>query len=254
MIILIDNKLSSIGKVTSILKFLSEEPYKYKVAEISNATGINRSSVHRILYELMDEGFIIQEEESGKFCIGASLYNIGMVYLHNAHYESSIQAVLEEAAKLTEESVGLAIRDGDRIISIYETEVHQRYKMMYRSGVFYPMNRGCYGKLLMAYHDEEKVKEIVYKQSFEKICKNTLTDPQEILEEYKRIKEQGYVISDEETLPLLEGVGVPIFSSSGQVKYCIAMAFLKDENYLEKRKEFIEILRKSADKISKLIP
>lgn len=248
-----ESKLTNTQKVTAILNALGKEPFKYKVAEISEITGINRSTVYRILYELMEEEYVMQDA-TGKFCVGSSLYNTGMVYLHNAHYESSIQAVVEEAAHRTKESVGLAYRDGDRVISLYETEIHQHYKMRYRAGVFYPMNRGCYGKLLMAYHDEDRVRELLDMQSFEKVCKNTLTDKDEILEEYKKIKKQGYVISDEETLPLLEGVGAPVFNSLGEVKYCVAVAFLKDENYLDKIKEFGEIMKESAQKISRLIP
>lgn len=249
-----ENKLTSIQKIKAIMSFLSIKPYKYKVAKISEGTGINRATVYRILYELMEDGFVIQDENTGKFTIGPTLYNIGMVYLNNCNYQSKMLEILEQASELTKESIGLAVRDGDRVISIYETEIHQPLKMRYKAGTFYPINRGCYGKILMSYYDEVKVKKLLYSEKFIKVCKNTLTDPEEILEEYRKIRDQGYAISDEETFPLAVAVGAPIFNSNGEVKSCVVVAFLKDDEYLNKINKFINVIKDTSNELSKIMP
>ncbi len=248
------DKLTSIQKIIRLLDILSKEPYEYKIGELSNISEINRTTVHRILAELLENGYVIRDEMTKKYKIGPTLYHIGNVYLNNYNSESKILEILNNISKITHESVGYAVRDGERVISLYEIEVHQFLKMNYHPGIFYPMNRGCYGKCLMAYYDQDRVRELLYSQKFEKLYPNTLTDPEEIIEEYRRIREQGFVISDEETMnDLVVGVGVPIFNSAGKVKACIATAFVKGANYKEKIEEHKKVLFENAKEMTKYL-
>lgn len=247
-------KLSSLDKFIKVLDVLSREPYELKIGELSQRVGINRTSVHRILSELLKIGYVIRDEATKNYKIGPTLYQIGNVYLNNYNYENKLLEILDQISKEIKESVGYAVREGDRVISLYEIEVHQPLKLNYHPGVFYPMNRGCYGKCLMAYYDQKRVRELLYSQKFEKLFPNTLTDPEEILDEYKKIREQGFVISDEETLTsFVVGVGVPVFNSSGEVKACIASAFIKEAEYKEKIEFHKKVFFEYAKEMTKYI-
>lgn len=248
------NKLSSVKKAITLLNQLSEEPYEYTSTNLSYVTGINRTTVHRILGDLLHYDLVMKDYNTKKYRIGPSTYKMGSVYIHNLNFKHKLLEILTDMSQECKESVGLAIRDREKIISLYEIEQFQPLKMNYKPGLFYPMNRGCYGKCLMAYYNQKKVKELLYSQQFEKICKNTLTDPKEILEEYQKIREQGYVISDEETFNYAVGVGIPIFNSNGNVKTCVAISFFKQSDYKNKIEELKSILFKYSDEISKYIP
>ncbi|MBR0597940.1 IclR family transcriptional regulator [Sinanaerobacter chloroacetimidivorans] len=249
-----DSKQSTIDKVLTILHILSQAPFEYKVAQVSAASGINRTTVHRILNLLEKDGWVMQNEESKKFKVGPMTYHVGSVYAGNYNYESKILEVIDRTSKLTQESVGYAVREGDMVISLYEVELYQPMKMNYKPGMFYPMNMGCYGKCLMAYHDQDRVKSLLNSQEFKKICPNTLTKTEEILEEYKRIREEGYVISNEEKGPNIAGVGVPVFNAKGEVKSCIALAFIKGPDFAERIERYRKILSQGAEEISKYMP
>ncbi|WP_313341393.1 IclR family transcriptional regulator [Sedimentibacter sp.] len=248
------NGISSLKKAFLILEQLSEAPYEYTPTLLAQKTGINRTTIHRILRELADFDVVIKNELTKTYRIGPNIYRMGSVYLHNLNFRSKLEEILNIISQESKESVGLAIRDEGKIISLYEMEIFQPLKMNYKPGLFYPMNRGCYGKCLMAYYDEDKVKELLYSQKFEKISTNTLTDPEEILAEYKKIREQGFVVSDEEAFDYAMGVGIPIFDSKGNVSTCVAISFLKQANYKEKIEELKEILFKHADELSRYIP
>ena len=113
------------------------------------------------------------------------------------------------------------------------------------------MNRGCYGKCLMAYHDQKHVQEMLQEQKFEKLAKNTLTKPEDIIKEYERIRHNGYVISDEETYPYAVGVGIPISNSNGDVKTCVAISFIKKGKHIKKINELLELLLEHKSEIIK---
>lgn len=249
------DKLTPTEKTVSILKALSEKPYELKVADVSNITRMNRTTVHRILNELLHEGWVIQDKESKKFKIGPMAYHVGSVYQSNNNYQEKIFEILTVLTEKSKESIGYAVREGDKVISIFEIEIYRPYKLLYLPGQFYPMNRGCYGKCLMAYHDEGIVQKLLSESKFEKVCPNTLTEPKEILNEYKKIREQGYVVSDEEVAPYVVGVGVPVFNVKGIVEACLAVSLLKGPSFNEEKIcEFVRILKEGAEEISKYLP
>lgn len=248
------NSMSSIKKAFLVLEQLSESPYEYTPTLLAEKTGLNRTTIHRILQDLIDFDVVMKNESTKTYRTGPNIYRMGLVYLHNVNFRNKLEEILNMISQESKESVGLAIRDEEKIISLYEIEIFQPLKMNYKPGLFYPMNRGCYGKCLMAYYDQDRVKELLYSQKFEKISKNTLTEPEEILEEYRKIREQGFVISDEEAFDYAMAVGIPIFDSKGNVTTCVAISFLKQDNYKAKIEELKEILFKYSDKLSRYLP
>lgn len=246
-------KVTPVGKMKIILNALCQEPYAFGASEISNITGLDRSSVRRILNEFMDDAWVLQDAVTKKYKIGPILYHVGMTYANQNNAECKILEVINRICAQTRESVGYAIREGDTVMSVYETELHQAIKLNYRAGEFYPMNMGCYGKCLMAYHDRERVIELLESRQFEKNCPNTLTTTNEILAEYDKIVTNGYVISDEEVTQYLCGVGVPVFDLNGNVSGCLVIAFIKGTDYHRKIAQYIDILKAGAAEIGKYI-
>jgi len=250
-----EKKLSNLKKATIILQILSRKPYQFSAPEISRISGINRTTVYRILSELAEDNFVVRNDISKKFTVGPMLYHIGSIYLHQYQYNQEIHNTLEKVAEITGESVGMAVREGNRIISLYEIETRRPFRMNHPPGSFYPMNRGCYGKCLMAYHDPHTVQRLLSGQTFQKLFPNTLTEPNEILEEYARIRKQGYVISNGEVYdPAAAGIGVPVMNPVGMVKACMAIAFIKGPDFESKTAYYLSVLKKYAENLSQFIP
>ncbi len=244
-------KSSSVDKSLVVLKQLCKEPFKYTMTELSEKTEINRTTIYRILNTLEDRGLVIKTKNNKLYKLGPFAYEMGSIYLNNFRFKDSIYPILDKISHETKESVGFAIRDGERVISLYEIEIDQPMKMNYRPGIIYPMNRGCYGKCLMAYYDQDRVKEILKDKKFEKVCENTITDKNELLKEYEKIRKQGYAVSINETFPFAVAAGIPIRNSKGEIKACVAISFFKRENYEKKLEKMREVLFKYKDEISK---
>ncbi|MDD4200085.1 MAG: IclR family transcriptional regulator [Eubacteriales bacterium] len=248
-----ENNKTSIEKALEILSVFSEEPYEYSVMDIVKITGMNRTTVYRDLTSLENYGFIMRSEDDRYYTLGPLAYHMGSAYLTKADYEEKILSLLEKIGEETKESVGLARRDGEKIVSIYSIEIHQAIKVNDKPGTFYPINRGTYGKCLTAFRDNPVSYEQLAEMNFEKETPQTLTDPQEILDEYDRIRKDGYVLSIEESFTYAIGVGVPLRSPDGRVRNVVAVSFFKQDGYEKKVEEILKILFKYQHEIEKYL-
>lgn len=223
---------TSLEKALSLIEHFMQQPYSFNLSEIVAMSGMNRTTVYRDLSVFEDAGVLIRDPHTKKYSMGPKAFRMGTVYLRSSNYEESLLVLLERIAEEVKESVGLARRDGNSVISIYSVESHQPIKMNDLPGEYYPMNKGTYGKCLMAYHDRETVKKLLRGQRFEKTGPNTLTRTEDILNEYANIRKNGFVLSLEETAPLIIGVGVPLCDSSGGIRNVVSVSFLKHDDYL----------------------
>ena len=222
--------------------------------ELSEELGINRSTVHRIINILIGEMFVLQNPSSRKYSLGPTTYTIGASYLHNQNNSERIKYILDDLAKETKQSIGYAILVEDRILNMYEIENYQPIKIGYKSGCFYPIHCGAYGKCIMAFYEpEKKLREIVYSADLFPKGPNTIIDPEILLEEYRRIRQQGYAISDEESVKGLIGIGAPVRNSNGRVIASVAAACLKSSLSDDEFEDIINKTIAGANKISKLL-
>jgi succinyl-diaminopimelate desuccinylase len=234
--------MTSFEKGLTILDVFQEPPHRFSLNAIVEKTAMNRTTVYRNICTLEARGFITKDEKTKTYRLGPTTFMFGNLYLSSGSYEERVYNVLEEIAAKTKESVGLARRDGDKVVSIYSVETHQSIKMNDRPGTFYPMNKGTYGKCLMAFHEKPITAEKLVGMKFEKTTPNTLTTPEEILAEYKKIREQGFVISIDENLSYVIGVGIPIRGQEKKYNNVVAVSFFRQDNYLEKIEEIKKIL------------
>jgi DNA-binding IclR family transcriptional regulator len=245
---------TSIEKAVLILKQLAIAPYEFKTSELARRLGMNRSSVYRILQALKDCDLVICDKAGEHYKVGPEMYHIGTTYLYNNNFHSKLVDILSEISEIIKESVGMAIKDGDKIMSLLEIEVHQPMKLNDVPGRYYPPNKGNYGKTLMAYQDPEYIERVLSGRVFEKTFYNTLTTKEELLQEYALIRSRGYSLSIDELGIDILGVGVPIFGESGKIKACVAVGFYRSEGWEDKLQRVKDLLLGYQNQIERNMP
>ncbi len=138
------------------------------------------------------------------------------------------------------QSIGYAILIEDRILSLFELESHQPVQIGFKVGAYYSIHSGVYGKCIMAYYKTyDKLKDIVFSSNLDKKGPNIITDPNQLLEEYSTMREQGFALSDEENMKGLVEIGVPVRNLNNEVTSCIAIKYIKGNVNEEERDLYI---------------
>lgn len=234
--------LSSIKKAILILEQLAEDPYEYTAQSLAQETGINITTIYRVIYQLEEENMVVMDRETRKYKVGPNAYHIGATYVYNNNCMKQIEYILMKLSEKTGESVGLAIQEQDKIISAIEIVGHSPMKIYDVPGRIYSPNKGNYGKCIMAFQSQEYIEAYLDTHTFEKTFPAVLTGKDELLAEYSKIRSQGYSESvDEQGMDVI-GTGIPLFNHSGKIWGCIAIAFFREDGWEQKLKE----VRKAA--------
>ncbi|SHI90770.1 transcriptional regulator, IclR family [Dethiosulfatibacter aminovorans DSM 17477] len=249
-----EKKLTSFGKMIEIMKAFGEEPFSYSAMELSEKLGLNRTTVHRIIAELEAEMLVVQNLTDKKYSIGPAMYHIGSRYMYRNSNFLEIRTIIDKIAMETKQNIGYTVIDNGKIINLYESEITMPMRITYRHGSYFPINCGAYGKTITAYHEPmEELEKVVREADLEKRTPNTIVDPDKLLEEYEKIRKNGFAISDEENMIGAFGIGAPIFNSSGKIHGCVGLAAVKTSINEEDISRLIEIIKKGAKDISKFV-
>ncbi|MBE6033165.1 MAG: IclR family transcriptional regulator [Clostridiales bacterium] len=241
-------KFGAIEKTLHILNAFADKPYMYSAKELSDKLGFSKPTVHRILNTLEEESYVRRSFE-GKYTIGYRAYQMGMVYANNMDIYMEIRRVIEQIASATGEQVGYAVLEGTDVVSLYESQM-QDSRIRYIAGAIYPINSGCYGKVLMAFsHSEEELHKIVPNLELKQVSPGAIMDHQALLEEYKVIRKRGYGESQDEYLDGTVGLGVPVFKQDGSLAGCIALGAIKSTSFYNQKQHYLDELFKGAKEL-----
>ena len=134
---------------------------------------------------------------------------------------------------------------------IYREESPQIVRVVGRVGQERPLYAGATGKILGAYQDEETIRQRLMEEPMQAMTKNTITSPEKLLEEYSKIRKQGYAVSIGEMNIETIGIGAPIRDASGNVWAAISIGAPRMRVDEVKMQRYVYLVKEVADEISR---
>lgn len=251
-------KLNSLGKTIAILEYIATVAESPKVKEIAEALDINRTTVYRIIEQLEEESMVKIDENSKKIQIGSKAYFIGNAFIRNDGISDGINQILKEIASKFPMAVGYSIADSSikqgKVLNLFEVSSLDEIKPSHVKGKYYPVNRGAYGKTLMAFHKPEgEIVEILENANLYSTTEYSKTDINELLNEFEEIRNNNFGYSYEDTLYGFIGIGRPVRNQYGEVVGCIAAACHKFGWNEETKLKIQKLLIEASKRIEKII-
>src|SRR5512143_2379281 len=111
--------VKSLVKALRILELLAEggQP-TYTLTELSRGLRLHVSTVHRLLVNLVRQGFVDSDTATGGYRLGFRVLRMGLKFLDQLDFRRVADPLLRLLNRQSEETVHLAILQGDRAISI----------------------------------------------------------------------------------------------------------------------------------------
>lgn len=208
--------MNSSEKTATLLKLLGRAPYVHSVTELGEQISCSKSGTFKLLASLVKTGLAAQTPEH-KYTLGPAVYVLGRTYEDKIGLSKMVKPYLVRLRDMTGENASFSMLINGKAILIYREESQQLVRVMGNVGQERPLYAGATGKILGAYQEESVIRKRLMEEPMKAFTENTILSPEGLLNEYAKIREQGYAISDGELNSETIGIGAPIYDESGNV-------------------------------------
>lgn len=205
-----------------ILTLLGESGVDLGVADIARSLGLPRSTAYRYVLALKAHGLLEEDPRSGLLRLGGRLLQLAGGVRKRGLIEIS-RPVMERLAAETGETFILAGRHELGGICLERVEGHHPLRVSHERGAIFPLHAGATGKVLLAHLPKEDQEWIIV-QGLPRFTETTITDPEALRGELRRIRRRGYAESDGEVIPHTYGLAMPILSDTGRIVAALGLS------------------------------
>lgn len=216
--------------------------------EIADLVDISPSTAHRHLQTLRKRGYIINE--GGQYKLGLQFLTVGGRVRNSRSSYSLAKDAVHELAERTQERVQFEVEEQGERVFLFTQAGDQAVRANAKIGRRGPLHCSAAGKALLAGLPDSRVQEIIRSQGLPQITENTITDPDELMEELETIRNNGIAFNYEESTVGLHAVAASITKPNREVLGALSVSGpsyrLKDERLTE---EIPDLVRGVAQEV-----
>jgi DNA-binding IclR family transcriptional regulator len=205
-------QVRSVQRALTLLRTFLAHDGELSAAELSKETGLDPSTVFRLLMTLEGQGFVENNHATAKYRPGVVLLELGSRFLKNNDIRSRSIEYLERLRDEFGETVHLTILVGNEVVYLEKVAgLHPIGFMSSRVGDRNPAHCTGVGKVLLAHLSDDELAQRYPGRRLKRFTAQTITDFEELRAELARIRGQGYAIDMEEHELGVKCVAAPTF-------------------------------------------
>jgi DNA-binding IclR family transcriptional regulator len=205
--------IQSIERAATILRLLSGRNRRLGVVDIAGEMGLPKGTVHGLLRTLQSVGFVEQDDDSGKYQLGAALLHMGSSYLDGNELRTRALNWSDSLATRTREAVRIGTLHEQRVLVVHHVFRPDDTLQTLDVGSLLPAHATALGKVLLAHHPY--VAAALGANGLEAYTDATITDPDRLERELIRIRSQGWAAEIGELVSGQVSYAAPIVDRRG---------------------------------------
>jgi DNA-binding IclR family transcriptional regulator len=199
-----------------LLREFNVEAPELGVTELSKRMNLDKSTVHRLLRALCDEGIIQQDPDSKKYSLGMAILNLAAARLHSLGFVEQAADEMMALREVVNESVALHVRDGYDVVCVHSNESSHRLTVRFTLGERSPIHLVAGGLVHLADIPSGELEDFI-KQSITAHPKQSQVDPKAIIKAVEETTRDGAALTDEMLQKGLRGLATAIRDNRGKL-------------------------------------
>jgi IclR family acetate operon transcriptional repressor len=208
--------LHSVDKALALLWAFEGAQAELGVVELARKTGINASTVSRLLGSLVAGGLVEYNRETGRYHLGLGLVRLASLVTGRLDLRTAARPHLDALVARTHETANLSIFGGEQAMTVDFVPSPRTVVSVVQLGRPSLVHCTSVGKLLLAFQPAA-VRERALAGPLPRFTPRTIVHPDVLRAELARIREQGYAMAEEEREPELNAIAAPVYGAQGQV-------------------------------------
>jgi len=233
-----------IARAGEILRLLSKTERGSTLRAVADATGLPRSTVHRIVVALAAENLVVWNPERGVAELGLGLVSLALS--RRQRLRDAVRPYLEALMRRVDETVDLVVLRDDTVVFVDQVMAHQLL-VVSAIGAVLPVHCTACGKALLAALPPEDVERIL-PQKLRAYTPRTIIDRAQLLDELALIRASRLAVDFDEHTVGVSAVGGAIRNAWGEV--AAVTIPVPTPRFLGREEELGEALLETCDEIN----
>lgn len=243
--------MSALEKALAMIDAVLACPNPVSLPDLTERLGEARGTVHRRLQQLEDEGLLLRDPR-GHITVGPRLSALGLATLRSRNQGAPVRAVLREFVDEAQESCSIGVLDGLGYAVVEHWEAPRALRLQLAVGNRAPAHCLAGGKIMLADLDAELLKRLLATGKLPARTPKTITRRLALEAELVKVRKRGYALNDEEFLPDIVAMAVPIRDAGGRAAAGLTLHGSKPRLSLNACKRHLPGLQRTAERIARI--
>jgi len=203
--------------VFNLLEVFCKNNYPLGITTLSNMLLKGKSSVFQLIKSLEKLEYIEKDEHNDKYVLTTKLLELMNISMSGYYQRTNIHSYLKEISDKTGKWTYFGLRNNKNRIVYVDRYASENALSVYTNIGDSPLPHcTAHGKALIAFLTIEQIEEVI-QGGLEKFTDKTLITKEALLEELRKIRNQGYAFDDEERMIGVRCIAAPVFNSHKEV-------------------------------------
>jgi IclR family acetate operon transcriptional repressor len=194
-----------------VIEMLSNAPQGLTVTDLGSELGINKGLVHRILASLGGTGYVYKDELTQHYRLSSKLLGLAFRHVRSVDIYDLVLPILRKLSDESQELAELNWLQNGRLVLVAKAESPRRVKVIDYFGEELVLHATAGGKVWLANLPEDEALRILVERGTPKLGDHTKTDLAELLDDFRKIRKQGYAINDQESADEVAAIAAPVW-------------------------------------------
>lgn len=240
--------LQTVERAFMVLELIAAKPMTQQ--QLEAATGLNRSTVRRLVYTLQEQKYIDKDPYSSNYTLGLKVVELSSMKLNQVELKTEAMPFLRELSSKLNQTCHMGILSDERVVYIEKLEPLQSIRMFSAIGKRVPVHSSSLGKVLLTSLDDDMILKLLNKRGLPRFTPKTITDPEQLLKEIHQAKINGYAVDNEENEENIWCIAVPVFDYRNEVIAAISTSGKHHDFIDNPNSQIITIMKQASYSIS----
>ena len=216
--------LHSVSNAIRVLKSFSSTQREWGVSDLARRLGLSKSTVHRLLVTLTEEGMLDQDYDTGRYRLGLAMFDLAAAVPTQLDLHEAVQPPMTDLRNKTGETVQLAVLDGRQVVYVERMDSPNTLRMFLEIGRRNHAHCSGTGKALLAFSPRQRIEKLLEGWELQRRTEYTIVGHDALRAELDRIRERGYATNIHESEVGVMSVAAPVRDAGGATIAAMSVA------------------------------
>lgn len=215
--------MRTLAKALAILDVFSQAAPSWRLSEIAEETGLDRSTAHRMLKTMVEFGYLSHRRETKRYELGATILRLALTREAAVATSEYYREILTDLTAATRESSHVSLLAGHQLATIASCQGLRNTRVVVEAGERLDLHATASGLACLAFGPSEGL-ERALAAPLALYGPRTPATPEALTERIERARHCGYAVADGTFDSEVFGIAAPIFGYEERAVGAVAVA------------------------------